>query len=50
MAYIPGLAMRRSVDLYPGEAKADVGDSYVLANTPECTAPGLPAGKSPTNC
>ncbi len=33
VAYIPGLVMRRAADLYPGEAKTDARDSYVLADT-----------------
>ena len=33
VAYIPGLVMRRAADLYPGEAKTDTRDSYVLADT-----------------
>jgi len=33
VAYVPGLVMRRAADLYPGEAKTDPIDSYVLADT-----------------
>jgi hypothetical protein len=33
VAYVPGLAMRRAADLYPGEAKSDRRDAYVLADT-----------------
>ena len=33
VAYIPGLVMRRAADLYPGQAKTDARDSYVLADT-----------------
>ncbi len=33
VAYIPGLVMRRAADLYPGEAKTDRRDAYVIADT-----------------
>jgi transposase len=33
VAYIPGLVMRRAADLYPGEAKTDRRDAFVLADT-----------------
>lgn len=33
VAYIPGLVMRRAADLYPGEAKTDSIDSFVIADT-----------------
>jgi hypothetical protein len=33
VAYVPGLVMRRATDLYPGEAKTDRRDAYVLADT-----------------
>ncbi|MYH67293.1 MAG: IS110 family transposase [Dehalococcoidia bacterium] len=33
VAYVPGLVMRRAADLYPGEAKTDRRDAYVLAET-----------------
>ncbi len=32
VAYLPGLAMRRIADLYPGEAKTDVKDAAVIAD------------------
>lgn len=32
VAYVPGLVMRRAADLYPGEAKTDIRDSFVLAD------------------
>ena len=32
VAYLPGLAMRRIVDLYPGEGKTDARDAFVIAN------------------
>ncbi|MED7947487.1 IS110 family transposase, partial [Streptomyces sp. BE303] len=31
VAYLPGLAMRRIADLYPGEAKTDAKDAAVIA-------------------
>ncbi|MFD3775783.1 IS110 family transposase [Streptomyces sp. NPDC058612] len=33
VAYLPGLSMRRAADLYPGEAKTDARDAYVIADT-----------------
>jgi transposase len=33
VAYLPGLSMRRAADLYPGEAKTDARDAYVIAQT-----------------
>jgi hypothetical protein len=33
VAYIPGLVMRRASQLYPGEAKTDRKDSFVIADT-----------------
>ena len=33
VAYIPGLVMRRAAELYPGEAKTDRPDAYVIADT-----------------
>jgi hypothetical protein len=35
VAYVPGLVMRRAADLYPGEAKTDRHDAYVLADKAE---------------
>jgi transposase len=32
VAYLPGLAMRRIADLYPGEAKTDARDAFVIAD------------------
>ena len=32
VAYLPGLAMRRLADLYPGTAKTDARDAYVIAD------------------
>jgi transposase len=33
VAYVPGLVMRRAADLYPGEAKTDRRDAYIIADT-----------------
>jgi hypothetical protein len=33
VAFVPGLVMRRAADLYPGEAKTDRRDAYVIAGT-----------------
>lgn len=33
VAYIPGLVMRRAADLYPGEAKTDRRDAFIIADT-----------------
>lgn len=33
VAYVPGLVMRRASELYPGEAKTDRRDSFILADT-----------------
>ena len=32
VGYLPGLSMRRIADLYPGEAKTDARDAYVIAD------------------
>lgn len=32
VAYLPGLAMRRIADLYPGEGKTDARDAFVIAD------------------
>lgn len=32
VAYLPGLTMRRIAELYPGEAKTDAKDAYVIAD------------------
>lgn len=32
IAYLPGLAMRRIADLYPGEGKTDIRDAFVIAD------------------
>ncbi len=32
MAYLPGLAMRRIADLYPGTAKTDARDAFIIAD------------------
>jgi transposase len=33
VAYLPGLTMRRAADLFPGEAKTDARDAFVIAET-----------------
>ncbi|MDO5094372.1 MAG: IS110 family transposase [Propionibacteriaceae bacterium] len=33
VAYLPGLAMRLAADLYPGNAKTDARDAFVIADT-----------------
>jgi hypothetical protein len=32
VAYLAGLAMRRIADLYPGEAKTDARDAFIIAD------------------
>ncbi|MFZ2260024.1 MAG: IS110 family transposase [Luteococcus japonicus] len=32
VAYLPGLAMRRAADLYPGNAKTDARDAFIIAD------------------
>ncbi len=32
-AYLPGLSMRRVADLYPGQAKTDARDAFIIADT-----------------
>ena len=32
VAYLPGLAMRRIADLYPGNAKTDARDAFIIAD------------------
>jgi Transposase len=38
VAYVPGLVMPRAADLYPGEAKTDRRDAYVLPTPPALAA------------
>lgn len=33
IAYLPGLAMRKAADLYPGSAKTDARDAFIIADT-----------------
>lgn len=33
IAYLPGLAMRKAADLYPGTAKTDRKDAFIIADT-----------------
>jgi hypothetical protein len=39
VAYLPGLTMRRIADLYPGEAKTDARDAYIIADAASRDAP-----------
>jgi hypothetical protein len=48
VAYVPGLVMRRASELYPGEAKTDRRDSFVLADTAPAAAPTTPPSTRPT--
>lgn len=41
VAYLPGLAMRRIADLYPGEAKTDAKDAAVIADAARTMPPTL---------
>ncbi len=43
VAYLPGLTMRQIADLYPGEAKTDVRDAFVIADAAR-TMPHTPRG------
>jgi hypothetical protein len=38
VGYLPGLAMRRIADLYPGEGKTDARDAFVIGDA-ACTLP-----------
>lgn len=43
VTYLPGLAMRRIADLYPGEAKTDAKDAAVIADAARtCRTPCAP--------
>ena len=33
VAYLPGLAMRKAADLYPGRSKTDARDAFIIADT-----------------
>ena len=33
VAYLPGLAMRKAADLYPGNSKTDARDAFIIAET-----------------
>jgi hypothetical protein len=39
VAYLPGLAMRRIADLYPGRAKTDARDAFVIADAARSLPP-----------
>lgn len=38
IAYLPGLAMRSAADLYPGQAKTDARDAFIIADTASVAA------------
>ena len=38
VAYLPGLTMRRIADLYPGEAKTDARDAFIIADAARASA------------
>ncbi|GAA4544044.1 hypothetical protein GCM10023097_18370 [Streptomyces collinus] len=55
VAYLPGLTMRRIADLYPGEAKTDARDAFIIADaaramphTPRQAPPGHAAAAKGT--
>lgn len=33
LAYLPGLAMRKAADLYPGKSRTDARDAFIIAET-----------------
>jgi hypothetical protein len=39
VAYLPGLTMRRIADLYPGEAKTDAKDAFIIADAARAMPP-----------
>ncbi|MDQ1304344.1 MAG: hypothetical protein QG671_171 [Actinomycetota bacterium] len=41
VGYLPGLAMRRIADLYPGEGKTDARDAFVIADAARLRPPTL---------
>jgi hypothetical protein len=43
VAYLPGLTMRRIADLYPGEAKTDAKDAFIIADAARAMPQGLGA-------
>jgi hypothetical protein len=52
VAYLPGLTMRRIVDLYPGEAKTDARDAFIIADAARamphtCATSPPPTRRSP---
>jgi transposase len=46
VAYLPGLAMRRIADLYPGQAKTDARDAFIIADAAR-TMPHALRGSTP---
>ncbi|MEW4619777.1 transposase [Corynebacterium amycolatum] len=41
VGYLPGLAMRKAANLYPGQAKTDSRDAFIIADTAR-TIPHIP--------
>lgn len=41
VAYLPGLAMRKAADLYPGRSKTDARDAFIIADTARTMPPTL---------
>ncbi|RAJ70739.1 transposase [Streptomyces sp. PsTaAH-137] len=48
VAYLPGLTMRRIADLYPGEAKTDARDAFVIADAARSMPHTLRSVESPS--
>jgi hypothetical protein len=48
IAYLPGLAMRRIADLFPGVGKTDARDAHIIADAAR-TLPTRFAGSAPTS-
>jgi hypothetical protein len=49
MAYLPGLAMRKAADLYPGRSKTDVRDALIIADSARTIAHTLRAVSTGNN-
>lgn len=43
VAYLPGLAMGKAADLYPGRSKTDARDAFIIADTARTMPHTLPA-------
>jgi hypothetical protein len=50
IAYLPGLAMRKAADLYPGQAKTDARDAFIIADTARTMPHTLTIGGSGIGC